>query len=289
MEFDLRELLLMFGPLFIAAVLLHGYWRMRNNRNDLKMALDTTYLSKPGENGGSDDLSMFKAELPNGGARVIRAQPKIPEGKDVPVLMEPVERVVDEAIPEEVLQEALQEGAEIARVDDLEKALDEGFEVVSLETGDALDERPAKAPPARKIDQPELFIVINVMSDEEFFDAPGLLETLVEAQMTHGDMNIYHRLDDNGFSEFSLTNAVEPGTFDPNDINSLRTPGVTMFMRVHELADPCHVYEALLEVATSIAEELGGTIQDQSRSVMTSQTIEHCRQEIRDFQFLHSA
>ena len=62
-----------------------------------------------------------------------------------------------------------------------------------------------------------------------------------------------------------------------------------MFMRVHELADPCHVYEELLNVATVIAEELGGSIQDQTRSVMTSQTIEHCRQEIRDFQFRHSA
>jgi len=280
MEFDLRELLLIFGPLFIAAILMHGYWRMRNNRNTLKMALDKTYLSRPGENSGTDDLSMFKAELPNGGARVIRVEPAIPEGKDVPVLMEPVDLKVDEERREVAAEESLQVA--------LEEASEEALEEISEPVLDDVSE-VEKAPPARMLDQPELFIVINVMADDEYFDGQGLLETLVETNMTHGDMNIFHRLDDNGFSEFSLTNAVEPGTFDLNDINSMQTPGVTMFMRVHELADPCHVYEELLNVATIIAEELGGSIQDQTRSVMTSQTIEHCRQEIRDFQFRHSA
>ncbi len=297
MEFDLRELLLILGPLFISVILMHGYWRMRNNRNTLKMALDSTYLSRPGENSGTDDLSMFKAELPNGGARVIRVQPDIPEGKDVPVLMEPVDLEIDEEFREVASKETLQEALEAASEEAFEEALeevsemelDEVSEAIPFEAVDVQKDTPAKAPPARMLDQPELFIVINVMSDDDFFDGQGLLETLVETNMTHGDMSIFHRLDDNGFSEFSLTNAVEPGTFDLNDINSMQTPGVTMFMGVHELADPCHVYEELLNVATIIAEELGGSIQDQTRSVMTSQTIEHCRQEIRDFQFRHSA
>ena len=71
MDFDLRQWLLILGPIFIVAVLLHGYFRMRSGRNDIKMKLDRSFLSDPGEEHDVDELSMFKAELPNGGARVI--------------------------------------------------------------------------------------------------------------------------------------------------------------------------------------------------------------------------
>ena len=34
---------------------------------------------------------------------------------------------------------------------------------------------------------------------------------------------------------------------------------------------------------------LNGEVRDETRSVMTPQTIEHCRQSIREFQYKHSA
>ena len=49
MDFDLRDSLLIIGPLFIAAILLHGYWRMRRNSNQIKMSLDRNFMSEPGE------------------------------------------------------------------------------------------------------------------------------------------------------------------------------------------------------------------------------------------------
>ena len=120
MEFDLREWLLILGPVFIAVVLLHGYWRMRNGRNNLKMALDKNFLSQPGGEDDIDDLTMLKAELPNGGARIIKAH-DLDVSQDVPVLMEPAERDgvdknVDGAI-EEKSDEALEE--ELAKANEL--------------------------------------------------------------------------------------------------------------------------------------------------------------------------
>ena len=71
MESDLRQWLLIIGPLLVLGVVLHGYYRMREGRNELKMDLDKSYLS-------SDDISQKDAErwsnsteFPNGGARVI--------------------------------------------------------------------------------------------------------------------------------------------------------------------------------------------------------------------------
>ena len=70
-DFGLRDGLLIMGPVFIAAVLLHGYLRMRNGRNNLRMALDKSYQEPSNDlEMGDDDLAMLRAELPNGGARI---------------------------------------------------------------------------------------------------------------------------------------------------------------------------------------------------------------------------
>ena len=90
MDFDLRQWLLILGPLFIAGVLVHGYFRMRSGQNNIRMKLDKDFVSKPGEDAGEEDeLKMLRAELPNGGARVIKKTPDLEE--DVPVLMESVD------------------------------------------------------------------------------------------------------------------------------------------------------------------------------------------------------
>jgi len=95
MEFDVRDWLLVIGPVFIVGVLVHGYWRMRSNRNTLKMALDKTFLTDNGDVDDEDkhDLSFFKAELPNGGARLVSdpEQVALDLNEEVPVLMDPVE------------------------------------------------------------------------------------------------------------------------------------------------------------------------------------------------------
>ena len=43
-------------------------------------------------------------------------------------------------------------------------------------------------------------------------------------------------------------------------------------------------FELMVDAARTIAETLGGELKDEQRSVMTRQTIEHCRERIRDFE-----
>jgi cell division protein ZipA len=97
-------------------------------------------------------------------------------------------------------------------------------------------------------------------------------------------MDIFHRLDVHNFSTFSVVNAVEPGTFSINSMAEMSTPGISLFMRVHELVDPVAVFNEMVDVAHSLAEELGGEVRDESRSAMTHQTVEHCRLEISEYQ-----
>ena len=273
MDLNLRDWLLILGPVFISVVLIHGYWRMRRGRNELKMALDKSFLSSPGEASDLDELSLLKAELPNGGARIATGH--------VPVLMEPVG--IDLVNPDPVMTGSVTTEPSIAPSRETSLA-DPGLEKAQPEP------YVAKAPPVRKpqAQESEKFVVIHVLS-ETSFDGQALLEALLELDMTFGEMEIFHRLDEAGETLFSLTNVVEPGSFDPGTMDELQSPGVTLFMRAHELSDPLGVYDAMLKVAQTLALELGGELRDESRSVMTTQTIEHCRQGIRDFQYKHSA
>ena len=40
----------------------------------------------------------------------------------------------------------------------------------------------------------------------------------------------------------------------------------------------------MLETAQTVVRNLGGELKDERRSVMTAQTIEHCRQRIREYE-----
>ena len=289
MDFDLRQWLMILGPVFIIGVLLHGYLRMRAGQNQIRMKLEKEFISGCGDDVEVDDLNLLRAELPNGGARVIAASESEekarsaeagPAAEEVPMLVESVDLPAISAVDN------------LPEVDELP--------VISATDAPAADmpvaDMPvAKAPPAKAPSEetppskPEKFVVINVLALDEPFPGQHLLEILVNADMSFGDMDIFHKLLPDGEPAFSLASAVVPGTFDPATMETFSTPGVTLFMRVHELAEPVKVLDDMLAVAESIAVELGGEICDESRSVMTPQTIEHCRQSIQDFQFRHSA
>ncbi len=284
MDFNLRDWLLILGLVFISAVLIHGYWRMRRGRGELKMALDKSFLSFPGEDPGLDELSLLKAVLPNGGARIAV--------EHVPVLMEPVE--INSASPEPVMEEpsmapAQEAPAQKTELEKVQKAITAEAELIEADTVKA-GPSITKAPPVRKpqATKPEKFVVIHVLSDTSF-NGQALLETLLELDMTFGDREIFHRLDEAGETQFSLANAVEPGSFHPGTMDELQTPGVTLFMHAHEVHDPLGVYDGMLEAAQTLALELGGELRDESHSVITTQTIDHCRQAIQDFQYKRSA
>lgn len=269
MDFDLRDSLLILGPLFIIAILLHGYWRMRSNNNKLKMSLDKSFMSGPGDRLDEDEnIDMLRAELPNGGARVrtIPEQTALDLDEDVPVLMEPVS---DDDIEQAEAQAEAQ--AEMTATDPV------------------VESRPAAGKPSVKkpAERPECFIVVYVTTVGGPFEGQRLLECLVDHDMQFGEMDIFHRHGSGEFTEFSLVNAVEPGTFDMNTIESLKTPAVSLFMRVHEQDEPVAVFDQMISVAEALANELGGEVKDESRSVLTPQTIEHNREKIRAYQLKH--
>ncbi|WP_372995788.1 cell division protein ZipA [Marinobacter sp.] len=150
--------------------------------------------------------------------------------------------------------------------------------------------RPTSGQPLAGANRPEAreVIVINVLAkSDEDFKGPALKKLFEACGLEHGDMDIYHRHEQSDTTspvQFSVANAVEPGTFKPRDMPALSTPGISFFMSMPGPTNSMQAFDFMLETAQCVVRNLGGELKDERRSVMTPQTIEHCRQRIREFE-----
>ncbi len=434
------------GPIFIGVILLQGYLRVRDKKGDeIQLSLNNNYKSSLGENEDFDELSLLKAELPNGGGRIVPPPEQSSLSLDVPMLAEPetvqkaakprkrtrkareipmlmeladnqnidespvqtslsLDLLMEESVGEKQISPAGSEqevdsdytmtsepageaSSDFKIVPELKQEVDSSFTMppepeqdsrfsmpsetaresgpgftissepeqepepsfsipyepeqepgpaftISSEqepdsrfsmpseqeqesiTGSTISAEPdssftmhSKQEPepdssisissepdtevqvSRNVDYSisEKLVIVYVMAKQGIFSGKKIRQVLQDHDMVYGDMKIFHRMSREGLSEFSLSSAVEPGFFDIAGMDNLQTPGVILFLRVHELADPMSVYGEMMKVAVGIANKLDGIVLDEARNSMTMQTIEYCNQSIRDFQFRHSA
>jgi cell division protein ZipA len=110
-----------------------------------------------------------------------------------------------------------------------------------------------------------------------------LLDALEAAHLEYGDMQIFHRNEEVDGSErrlFSAANIKEPGIFDLAAMEHFTTEGIVLFMQVASDADAVRAFDAMVESATIMADDLSATVCDATRSVLTKQTISHMREEV---------
>lgn len=237
---------------------------------------------------------------------------EISEGEPVPVLMEPIElgRQVDPNPPvqhelhlPEFIQQTLNEEPEdpIVASDwddetDFESfGIDDDDDVVlapvakantqeqqrELKVGERLAERPAAQ---------EIF-VINVLKENGPLLSGAELHHIFKAcDMRFGEMDIFHRFEEanaQGKIQFSVVNALQPGTFDPETIDQMETKGISLFMSLPGPTRPMEAFDAMAEVALVFSRNFSAQLYDESHSVMTPQTLEHYRHRIREFSRKH--
>ncbi|MDO6446161.1 cell division protein ZipA [Colwellia sp. 1_MG-2023] len=147
----------------------------------------------------------------------------------------------------------------------------------------------AKASPAKeKIEiDPEVIVVSVVMPENNSISGAALLPTLLTLGLRYGDMDIFHRHEDNagnGKVTFSLANMMNPGTFDLDEIESFSTQGITLFMTLPNEGDPFEVFELMMSAAKQLSMEFNAQLLDDKRSVMTKQTEQHYMGKIREFE-----
>ncbi|MCV6626240.1 MAG: cell division protein ZipA, partial [Cellvibrionaceae bacterium] len=147
--------------------------------------------------------------------------------------------------------------------------------------------REPRPEPEEAAKQPQEVVVINVMaSPGTRFGGAALLQELLANGMRFGAMNIFHRhAEDDGSGEilFSMANMVVPGTFELDEMAEFETPGVSFFLTLPIEGDCVKAFETMVQTTASLCDNLGGELKDENRSVMTAQTIEHCRQRVQEF------
>jgi cell division protein ZipA len=141
-----------------------------------------------------------------------------------------------------------------------------------------------KTPPP----EPDKVVTLFVLAPTGVpFPGSFIFEAMQTAGLQYGDMEIFHCIDrQQGREEplFSVANMIEPGTFDLSAMAGFTTSGLVLFLQLPGPVDPVQAFDRMVEAARSLADSLGGTVCDATRSALTNQTIGHMREDVIDYQ-----
>lgn len=159
-------------------------------------------------------------------------------------------------------------------------------------TVDEIDTKPKKASKQKESHEIDAQVIILsvVMPENHQMSGAALLPSLLTLGMKYGEMNIFHRHQDNagnGPVTFSLANMLNPGSFELDTMETFVTQGVSLFMTLPNAGDPFAAFDQMLLAAKQLATEFNAQLLDDKRNVMTKQTEQHYVSKIREFDRQH--
>ncbi len=105
-----------------------------------------------------------------------------------------------------------------------------------------------------------------------------------KAGLEFGDRGIFHRMlagKPEAGPIFSMANMLKPGNFDMARIESLDTPGLTLFMALPGPLPALDAWDAMLPTAQRLAELLDANLLDEKHGALGRQGIAHIRDGLR--------
>jgi cell division protein ZipA len=141
---------------------------------------------------------------------------------------------------------------------------------------------------ATEAEPSETVLVFNILARDGSSLSGSSINSVARANdMVFGEMNIYHRMDDNNRSVFSMVNMVKPGSFDPATIDELKTPGITLFMQLPGPSNAADAFNAMLHTAQVMSEMLEARLCDRSRQPLTETVVDEYRNIAASFDGKH--
>ena len=314
MEMGLRELLMLVGVVIIVAVAFDAFRRVRNERGPLPERDPLIQDDMP-------DIytePMTSEEFPSGGARrktlketlaasiaenqATENQTAATENRAV-VTESPTENfaVKGENLAAAKAASRVKSAGPFASIERQELSMSDtqegknegalltenGLQHQSLSqttssSATSLDKRPIDKRPTEEV------IVLNITAKPgEPFEGTLLHTQLLRHGLRYGDMQIFHYMEQTPKGQqiiFSAANLIEPGTLDPSQMEEMRTRGICLFLSLPGPLRPLQAFDRMLITAKNIAQQLGGDLRDETRSIMTQQTIQHTRQRVIDYE-----
>ena len=301
MDLTIRDWMVVIGVVLIVAVGLDAWRRVRRERYP-KVKVKLAPEEAVETNEPDDDIAWLK-ELPNGGARVVERRDLInASNKSEAEKREKAAAAGDKIVTRRGKKPSAKPS--VGEEDDLELVsgmsssdgdsepatmdwldnVDAPYEDATPPQGKSPSVDPGKLP--RDVD-PEVFM-LNVMArDREGFRGEDILHILLACDLRFGDMNFFHRHEfeaGRGAIQFSVANIMQPGIFDIDRMGDFNTPGLVFFLTLPGPEDMMKAFDYMLETAQAVARNLDGDVLDESRSVLSKQSLDHCRQQIRDLE-----
>ena len=265
MDIGLREWLFVIGIIVIVAVLFDGWRRMSGNKSNLKFRLDRNLADLPDEE---------NSEILGPARTVKKREPSLSAGDEL-----------DLGLHADSAARSGHDAGMLAAVDQHDEAV-----VTSLANpyDNIVDERQLELETEQGPDDYEEILIIYVAArNPEGFKGPALLQSILESGLRFGSMDVFHRhesMTGKGEKLFSMANALNPGTFNLDDMDMFSTRAVCFFMGLPGPRNSRQAFDLMIAAARKLAKELDGDLKDDHRSVLTAQTIEHYRQRIADFE-----
>lgn len=134
----------------------------------------------------------------------------------------------------------------------------------------------------------ELTVVMTVMAPVgQSFKGSAIQAVCDELKLRLSSNGVWECFGDNSSDRrpiFAVGQLREPGTFDPDQLPTLRTPGLLLFMKLPGPLRAVQAVDRLIAVAGQIARRLGGTVCDERRSRMNTQAMIRLRSEAAEFE-----
>lgn len=126
----------------------------------------------------------------------------------------------------------------------------------------------------------EKIIALHVMAKESPIDGPRVLEFAELLHLEYGPHEIFHHFDQNKEILYSMASAIEPGTFELDNMSQFQTAGVTLFMRLSQTRQTEQAFERLLNAAKMIAQKIGGELQDHLHHPLADHMLSQYRHQL---------
>lgn len=141
---------------------------------------------------------------------------------------------------------------------------------------------PAESQPAK-----DFVLALTIMAPEGRRFRGGELQRALEHEgLRYGAYQAFHRDPEEQAAAanplFSVVNVVQPGSFDLETIDELMTPGIALFTRVPGPPDSSAAFNEMLSTAERLARSLGGRLCDETRSTLTTQSVNLMRERIAE-------
>ena len=152
------------------------------------------------------------------------------------------------------------------------------------------EEEPPEAPPADPMERRtaeasrQRIVALRLIASGGDWAGTSLRAAFEAEDLHFGPYSIFHREREDGKSLLYVASMMEPGSFDLARMDEQEFSGVSLFGIVPGPLDAPSTFDLVLTVGRGLADRLGGQLQDEQGSTLTSQRILNLREELVHFE-----